>query len=144
MSSHISKSAIIQAPAERIFDLLADPNHLSLVNPDITITGYTPSTIGGYDMEWDYKFGAMTLSGESKIVKYERPTQLIIDTTGGVPSRWHWSLRANGNGAGAQLDLELDYTVPQQLAFLGKLVEKQNEKSVEMQVANLKRLAEEA
>lgn len=141
MSSHISKSTLIQAPIERIFDLLIDPNHLNQVNPDITITSYAPSEMGGYDVEWDYKFGAMTLSGSSRVVKCERPTQLIMDTSGGVPSHWVWTLEADHDST--HLTLSLDYSVPKQLQFLGKLVEKQNERSVEMQITNLKRLAEE-
>ena len=82
----------------------------------------------------------MTLSGESRVVKFERPHELIIDTQGGVPSRWVWSLQPDGDGV--HLCLTLDYTVPKALVFMGKLLEKQNEKSVEMQIANLKRLAE--
>jgi carbon monoxide dehydrogenase subunit G len=140
MSSHISNSITIQAPIERIFDLLVDPNHWSRVNPDVTVTSYAPSEVGGYDLEWDYKFGAMTLSGSSKVVQYERPTLLVMDTSGGVPSHWMWSLEPDHDGT--LLTLSLDYTVPKQLQFLGKLVEKQNEKSAEMQITNLKRLAE--
>ena len=143
MPNHITKSTVIQATAERVFDLLADPWHFNKVNPDLVITDATPSALGGYDMCWELRFGAMTLAGESKIIAFERPSQLVIDTQGGVPSHWVWSIQPNGeNGDGVHLNLALDYIVPKQLAFLGKLLEKQNEKSVEAQVTNLKRLAE--
>lgn len=142
MSHHILHSTLIQATIERVFDLLTDPNHFNQVNPDLTITEATPSALGGFDMCWEYRIGAMTLAGESTIVTFERPHTLVIDTTGGVPSHWVWRLSAEPDGA--RVELELDYTVPKALAFMGKLLEKQNEKSVAMQLANLKRLAEEA
>ena len=135
------KSTTIHATAERVFDLLADPDHFNKVNPDLVITATAQSALGGYDMDWEVRFGGMTLTGESKVVKFERPRELVIDTRGGVPSRWEWALQPNGDGV--HLCLTLDYTVPKALAFMGKLLEKQNEKSVEMQIANLKRMAEE-
>lgn len=142
MPNHLDKRAVIHAPIECVFDLLADPNRLHEVNPDVTVTSFAPSEIGGYNIEWEYRFGAMTLAGGSKIVAFERPSLLVIDTSGGVPSHWEWTLSANGDGT--HVALSLDYTVPKQLAFMGKLLEKQNEKSVEAQMANLKRLAEGA
>jgi len=144
MSNPITKSTTIHATAEHVFDLLADPWHFNKVNPDLVITEATPSALGGYDMCWELRFGAMTLAGESKIVAFDRPSQLVIDTQGGVPSHWVWSIQPSADEQGVHLNLALDYIVPKQLAFLGKLLEKQNEKSVEMQVTNLKRLAEES
>lgn len=140
MTNQIRKSTTICATAECVFDLLADPNHFNKVNPDLTITDATPSPLGGFDMWWEARIGGMTLSGESKVMRFERPTQLIIDTTGGVPSHWVWSLQPNGHDV--RLELTLEYTVPKPLAFMGKLLDKQNEKTVETQVANLKKLAE--
>jgi uncharacterized protein YndB with AHSA1/START domain len=140
MSNLILQSTTIHAPAERVFDLLADPNHFNQVNPDLRITDARPSALGGFDMCWEYHFGGMTLAGESTIVTFERPSKLVIDTTGGVPSHWVWQLSTETDGT--RVDLELDYAVPKALAFMGKLLEKQNEKSVATQLANLKRLAE--
>lgn len=139
MTVHILRSTTIAAPAERIFDLLVDPAHLSQVNPDITVIAHRPAAAGGFDMDWEYRFGALTLSGQSSVVEHARPTRLIIATAGGVPSKWVWSLSAMETGT--QLDLDLEYTVPQALAFMGKLLERHNEKSVEIQIANLARLA---
>jgi hypothetical protein len=139
MTIHILRSTTIAAPAERIFDLLVNPAHLSQVNPDITVTAHRPAAAGGFDMDWEYRFGALTLSGQSSVVEYARPARLTIATAGGVPSTWAWSLCACD--AGTQLELDLEYTVPQALAFMGKLLERHNEKSVEMQIANLARLA---
>lgn len=140
MPNHLDKHTVVNAPIERVFDLLTDPKRLNEINPDVTVTAYASSEAGGYDIEWEYRFGAMTLTGVSKMITFERPSQLVIDTSGGVPSHWAWTL--NSEGGGTHVDLSLDYAVPKQLAFMGKLLEKHNEQSVEAQMANLKRLAE--
>jgi len=143
MPNQLTNAITIQASAEHVFDLLADPGHFNQVNPDLVITSAKPSSLGGYDMDWELRFGGMTLAGESKVVKFERPRELIIGTQGGVPSHWVWSLRPVAERADAvELCLTLDYTVPKALAFMGRLLERQNEKSVAMQITNLKRLAE--
>lgn len=141
MTLRIERQVAIAAPAERIFDLITDPQQLSRVNPDIAVLSFAPSVVGGYDIQWEYRFGMMTLAGESKNALFEKPHRIVIDTLGGVPSHWDWSVQPNG--AGSHLSLTLDYSVPPALAFMGKLLEKQNEKSVDAQMANIKRLAEE-
>ena len=140
MTLRIERQVAIAAPAERIFDLITDPQQLSRVNPDIAVLSFVPSAVGGYDIQWEYRFGLMTLAGESKNALFEKPHRVVIDTLGGVPSHWDWSLQPNSGGA--HLLLTLDYSVPPALAFMGKLLEKQNEKSVHAQLANIKRLAE--
>lgn len=140
MALRIEQQVMIAAPAERIFELITDPQQLSAINPDIHVLSYEPSLVGGFDIQWEYRFGVMTLAGESRNVLYEKPRRVVIDTVGGVPSHWDWSLHLNG--ADAQLTLALEYTVPPALAFMGKLLEKQNKKSVNIQMANIKRLAE--
>lgn len=140
MALRIERQIAIAAPAERIFELITDPQQLSRVNPDIAVLAFVPSPMGGYDVQWEYRFGMMTLAGESKNALFERPHRVVIDTLGGVPSHWDWSLQPDS--AGARLLLTLDYSVPPALAFMGKLLEKQNEKSVDAQMANIKRLAE--
>jgi carbon monoxide dehydrogenase subunit G len=140
MTLRIERQMAIAAPAERIFDLITDPQQLSRVNPDIAVLSFAPSPAGGYDIQWEYRFGMMTLAGESKNALFEKPRRVVIDTLGGVPSHWDWSVQPSGMGS--QLLLTLDYSVPPALAFMGKLLEKQNEKSVDAQLANIKRLAE--
>jgi carbon monoxide dehydrogenase subunit G len=141
MALRVERKLTIAAPAERIFELITDPQQLGAVNPDIHVLSYEPSPAGGFDIQWEYRFGMMTLAGESRNVLYEKPHRVVMDTLGGVPSHWDWSVCQNG--AGSQLMLALEYTVPPALAFMGKLLEKQNEKSVDVQMANIKRLAEE-
>lgn len=124
-----------------LFELVMHPDHLHQVNPDIRVVSYTPSPLGGYDTDWEYQFGAMKLAGKSKVVACEPPHKLIVETQGGIPSRWVWSFAVQGDGV--LVGVNLDYDVPKPLAFMGNLLTKRNEKSVEMQLENLKMLVED-
>jgi hypothetical protein len=134
---------VINGSLAQLFELVAHPDHLSQVNPDIHVLSYAPSAIGGYDTEWEYQFGAMKLAGKSNVAIYEPPHKLVVDTQGGIPSHWVWSFTPQPKGAmGVLVAVELDYDIPKPLAFVGSILTKRNEKSVEMQLNNLRALAE--
>ena len=139
MDYHIEKQILIHGTAEQLFDWVAHPDHLSEVNPDIRVVSYAPSPNGGYDTVWEYQFGAMKLAGKSTVLTYERPCKLIVETQGGIPSHWVWSFVAQADGV--LVDVVMDYDIPKPLQFMGSLLTKRNEKSVEMQLENLKTLA---
>ncbi len=143
--THIEKSVVINTPAEKIYDILNDPTRASELNPNLTLLSYTPAAIGGYDNTWEYKMAGRKFSGETKIVEFQPPHRMVYDTTGGIPSHWVWSLQSQEGGA--KVSLSLDYTMPGSLlgAVVDKLViERQNEKEIENQLANLKRASEGA
>jgi uncharacterized membrane protein len=141
--SHIEKSTVINAPAEKVFDLLNDPARAGELNPNLTLLTYTPAAMGGYDNTWEYKMAGRKFSGETKIVKFQPPHRMVYATTGGIPSHWVWTVQPQGSGV--KVFLSLDYTMPGSLlgAVVDKLVvERQNEKEIENQLANLKRASE--
>jgi len=141
--SHIEKSAVINAPAEKVFDILNDPTRASELNPNLTLLTYTPAAMGGYDNTWEYGMAGRKFSGETKIVEFQRPQRIAWSTAGGIPSHWVWTVQPQGSGV--KVSLSLDYTMPGSLlgAVVDKLVvERQNEKEIENQLANLKRASE--
>jgi uncharacterized membrane protein len=141
--THLTKNITIQAPAEKIFAVLIDPERASEMNPDLKLLSYTPAAIGGHDNTWEYKMGGMTFNGETRMKVYDAPRRAVYETSGGIPSTWEWSLAEIGDAV--QVSLSLDYTMPGSLlgAIANKLLlERQNEKVIENQLANLKRMAE--
>jgi uncharacterized membrane protein len=142
--SHIEKSIVIHARAEKIFEILNDPNQASEMNPDLTLLSHTPAEAGGYNSTWEYKMAGKKFSGETKVVEYDKPKRLVLETTGGIPSHWEWTLESE-DFTTTDVSLSLDYTTPGSLlgVIANKLViERQNEKVIENQLANLKRMAE--
>ena len=139
----IQKSITINAPAEHVWDILDDMGLQSELNPNLKILSHTPAAVGGQNTTWEYKMAGMKFSGETTMREYDRPKREAFDSKGGIDSRWEWTLTSQGSTTGASLKLE--YTMPG--SFLGAAVNKlviagQNEKDIEGQLANLKRLAE--
>ena len=139
----IQKSVTINAPVDKVLAILEDPERQSELNPNLKLLSHTPSPLGFYDTTWEYKMAGMKLSGESTVIAYERGKRIVFESKGGIDSRWEWTINAQGDTT--QVSLELAYTMPGSLlgAALNKLViEGQNEKDIEGELATLKRLSE--
>lgn len=138
----IKKTTAVQAPAERIFGILADPERAQELNPDLVLTSYTPSTIGGFDNTWEYRMSGFKFKGNTRMLVVEKPFVAIYETTGDLPSRWSWHLQSQGDAT--EVQVELDYTIPGMLnnPLTRPTVERTNEKVITNQLANLKRLSE--
>lgn len=139
----IQKSTTINAPAEKVWDILDDMGLQSELNPNLKILSHTPAPIGGNNTTWEYKMAGMTFSGETTMREYDRPKREAFDGKGGIDSYWEWTLTSQGSTTEASLKLE--YTMPGSFlgaAFNKLVIQSQNEKDIEGQLANLKRLAE--
>jgi uncharacterized membrane protein len=139
----IEKSVTINAPVDKVLSILEDPERQSELNPNLKLLSHHPSPLGFYDTTWEYKMATMKFSGESTVTAYEQGKRIVFESKGGIDSRWEWTINTQGNLT--QVALALTYTMPGSLlgAAINKLViEGQNEKDVEGELANLKRLAE--
>jgi len=139
----IQKSVTINAPVENVLAILEDPERQSDLNPNLKLRSHRPSPLGFFDTQWEYKMAGMKLSGESTVTAYERGKRIVFESKGGIDSRWEWTITAEASTT--RVALALTYTMPGSLlgAALNKLViEGQNEKDIEGQLANLKRLSE--
>src|SRR5258708_39577400 len=139
----IQKSVTIHAPVENVLAILEAPERQSELNPNLKLLSYRPSPLGFYDTDWEYTMAGMKLSGQSTVLVYEKGKRMVFESKGGIDSRWEWTITAQGSTT--LVSLVLTYTMPGPFlgAALNKLViEGQNEKESERQLANLKRLAE--
>jgi uncharacterized membrane protein len=139
----IQKSISINAPAEKVWDILDNMELQSQLNPNLKILSYTDSPLGGHNTKWEYKMAGMKFNGETIVREYERPRHEIFDSKGGIDSRWEWTLTSQG--ATTEVSLRLEYTMPGSFlgaAFNKLLVEGQNEKDIEGELTALKRMAE--
>ena len=139
----VAKSILINATPEVIFALIIDPERAHAMNPDLTVLSYKPSEVGGFNTTWEYLMAGMKFNGASKVAEFDAPNRLVNETIGSIPSRWVWQVVPKGEST--RVLLAVEYTMPGSFlgALLNKLViERQNEKSAENQLINLKRLAE--
>lgn len=139
----IQKSITINAPLDAVLAILEDPERQSELNPNLKLLSHRPSPLGFYDTNWEYKMAGMKFSGESTVTAYEKGKRIVFESKGGIDSRWEWTI--NAQGGTTEVSLALTYTMPGSFlgAALNKLViEGQNEKDIEGELANLKRLSE--
>ena len=82
-------------------------------------------------------------SQSGTVTDYEEGRRIAFEGKGGTPSHWEWTI--NTAGSTKLVSLALTYTMPG--SFVGAalntlVIARQNEKDIEGQLANLKRLAE--
>jgi carbon monoxide dehydrogenase subunit G len=94
----VEKSIVVAAPAEIIFDFIADPNSLSIAWPSMTeVRDVTPNPLGGADFAWTYRMAGMRFDGHTTITEYDRPRRLAGISTFGITSTVTWTLAPEGD-----------------------------------------------
>jgi uncharacterized membrane protein len=139
----IQRSVTINAPVDRVLAILEDPERQSELNPHLKLLSHTPSPLGFYDTQWEYKMAGVKFTGKSTVTAYERGKSIVFESKGGIDSRWEWTI--NAQGSVTQISLAITYTMPGSFlgaAFNKLVIEGQNEKDLEGELANLKRLSE--
>jgi uncharacterized membrane protein len=139
----IQKTVTINAPVDKVLSVLEDPERQTELNPNLKILSHTPSPLGYFDTTWEYRMAGIPFNGASTTVAYERGKSIIFESKGGIDSRWEWAITPQGGAT--QVTLSLTYTMPGSFlgaAFNKLLIEGQNEKDTEAELANLKRLSE--
>ena len=142
--AEIHKSVTIDAPAERVFDLLDDPS---------AIPSYTPNVERVEDLQRSeqrvgdtfrviYKAVGMTFEEKFTITEHMRPTRLASSFENGMKGTFLYEIAPQGEQTTVKVDV--DYELPG--GPLGKaidalLLERTNEKTIEKQLDNLRHLA---
>ena len=134
----ITKSIIINAPVEKVFEYLNDPMNMLEWHP--SVIGIRDVTGRGENQKWtwDYQLMGFTFTGEVQVVSSVVNTQRTIKSTGDIESTRNWRLRREAGGT--RLDYELEYTIP--TPVIGKIGEllaiQRSERVVDMALANVK------
>jgi len=134
----IMKSIIIEAPVDKVFNYISNPQNMLEWHPNITkIQGVTGK---GENLKWswDYKMMGLPFTGKAEVITRLNYTELRIESTGGINSNWTFSFRPEAGGT--RLDFEVDYTIP--TPVLNRVSEllalQRNERVAEMALANIK------
>lgn len=135
----LQKSITINAPVEKVFAYMSDPNNLPEIWPSmIEVKDVRPAATGGYNFGWVYKMAGMRFDGESETTEEVPNQRTVTKGTKGIESLFVWEY-APENG-GTKLTVEIEYNVP--VPLLGKLAEafiiKQNEHEADTLLSNLK------
>jgi ribosome-associated toxin RatA of RatAB toxin-antitoxin module len=143
----VSRTAVVAAPASRIFDLLSDPRRHPEFDGSGTVNGIIdgPERLGRGD-----RFGAdMAMSGaryqtRNTVVEYDKNRLLAWKHVG--PHRWRWELEDLGDGS-TRVTETFDYRRGGPLWRLFYVLSgapQRNARGIEATLPRLKSLAEDA
>ena len=139
----VKKHIDIDAPIEKVFDYMADPQQYVEIWPSmVEVKNCEESLHGGVDFDWVYKMCGMPFKGRSKVVEFVENERSVSVNEEGIRSKFIWEYKPHNGGTA--VDLNVEYTVP--MPVLGKLAEKVivklNENEAETLLNNLKAVME--
>jgi len=139
----LTKSVVINAPVEKIFDYLDDPNNLPGIWPGMeAVSDVGRLSNGGVCYKYVYKIAGMRLDGYSEDIEHVQNVRTVSKSSGGVDSTA--TVDFAPEGAGTRVTVVSEYVIP--MPVLGKLAEavvvKLSEQDAEALLANLKKKME--
>lgn len=139
----VERSIIINAPVEKVFSYISDPNSELESMPSITdIRDITGQGVG-QRWGWSYKMAGVSLKGESEVMEHIPNQRLVHKSTGGIVSTWTYTF--NPEDSGTRLTVVVEYTIP--VPVLGKvgerLVLKRTEREADLAMTNIKERLED-
>src|ERR671931_2510400 len=142
--AEIHKSVTIDAPAERVFDLLDDPSAIPSYTPNIERiedVRQSEQRIGD-TFRVIYKAVGMTFEEKFTVIEHNRPTRLGSRFENGMKGTFVYQVTPQGEQT--TLTVDVQYELPG--GALGKavdalLLERTNERTIEKQLENLRQMA---
>ena len=141
----IHKSIDIDAPAERVFAILTDPQRLPEYAPGVISVEDIRQTEQhlGDSFSATYAVLGLHFPVTFTVIEYEQPTRLSTRFEGGMKGTWTRLLEPRGNST--RLTMIMEYEMAG--GILGKamnavLLERMNEKNAERMLENLKLVSE--
>jgi len=135
----IQKSVFVQAPIEKVFDYLNDPQKLAEYWPGmVAVKDVETLPNGGTCFNYTYKMAGILFEGKSEDIEIVPLKRMVSVTSGGIDGKVTWELEQAENGT--KVLLENVYSLP--VPLLGKLAEpminKLSENEADAILANLK------
>lgn len=134
----ITKSTIINAPVDKVFEYVNDPMKAPEWLPSMMEVTEVSGSGKGQHYRWRFKMAGVPLNGESTVTEYVPNKRRVVESKGGASATWTYTFEPSDGGT--KFDLAVEYTIP--VPVLGKLAEKlvlkRNEREADMAIANIK------
>jgi len=116
----LSRNAVIQAPLERLFDYVSDPEKLPEWLPSMVEVRSVVGSGEGQQYEWTYKMIGLLLKGQSTVIEYVPNKCTVHQSIGTIRSVWTIGVEPHAEGSRLTIFVEYDVPVP----VLGRLAER--------------------
>ena len=130
----------VDTPVERVFDFLADPNHLPEVWPNvIEVKNVKKSKDNdGFNFNWAYKMSGLPFEGKCETIEYAPYERLVIKSNKGLDSTITWRFQPMGREV--HVTLKFEYQIPASLLkrMQDDFVIQETEHEVDALLQNLK------
>jgi carbon monoxide dehydrogenase subunit G len=141
----VTKSTVVEAPLEKVFAFISDPNRAPTFIPGLNrisnLSSAEPKV--GRTWEWEFNWFGLLLSGKTECRQFEPPRVYQFETLTGAKSRWIYQCeKQNGH---TKLNLQIEYETPQNLIAkiaAEPVLEKMNQNRAGEVLANIKTLLE--
>lgn len=139
----ITKTIIINAPIEKVFGLITDPERLAPFIPGVVQVAHVTLPLKpGSLFTWEYRFLGMSFRGDWVVEELRLPHLYLSNTKGGIHSRWMYTLMEKESMT--LLTLDIDYGPPTSVLkrYMQSFIEPHMDKLAEAFFASLKTFLE--
>ena len=103
-------SILINAPADKIFDAMVDPESIPKWAPIDSVSNIkgSPGEIGS-SADYTLRIFGMKLKQTMTVLQVDKPYNIVYKMAGGFPGRWTFTLKTEDNGV--RVSAEVHYIV---------------------------------
>ncbi len=145
--AEIHKTATIDAPAEKLFEIVDNPENFPGYVPNVSQVVDVRRSEGrvGDTFRVIYKVLGITFDEKFTTTEYQRPNRITATFAGGMSGTFRWGFEPLA--AQTKVNVDIEYRLAG--GAVGKavdalLVERANEKSIEEMLQNLRRMVVQA
>ena len=140
--AHINKRATIDAPIEKVFDLVDDPERIPTYAPNVerVVDIVRTEKRVGDSFRVIYKVLGVTFDEKFKVTAYERPNRVENSVEGGMTGTFNWTFEPQGKQT--QVNVDVQYRLaggPIGKAVDAVMLERTNEKTMEQMLQNIQK-----
>lgn len=135
----ITKSIRINAPLEKVYSFLCDPNNLPIIWPSmVEVSNVKTAPDGAHSFSWVYKMAGLKIEGAGETIEIVPHKKVVVENKRGIHSV-HTYLYSR-EGEQTILEMHVEYPIP--MPLLGKMAEavivKINDHEADILLNNLK------
>jgi carbon monoxide dehydrogenase subunit G len=140
--AHIQKRATIDAPIEKVFDFVDDPEKISTYAPNVerVVDVVRTEKRVGDSFRVIYRVLGVTFDEKFKVTGYERPNRLENSVKGGMTGTFNWNFEPQGKQTLVNVDVQYSLAGgPIGKAIDAVMLERTNEKTMEQMLQNIQK-----
>ncbi len=136
--ARIDKEILIDAPVEKIFNYILEPNNWLVFSPSLSgITDVQSLPNGGFSARWTYKMVGVRFHGTVECTDITPNHLLVVETMGGIKSKITWTFRSWEKKTKVTLTNEYKIPVPLLGTIAEAIILNMNEQEADMVMARL-------